>query len=336
MYRLKEERMKNLGMCVALLVLTIWSSGLAQVTPEAQKLLDQAVHAHGGRAAIEGLRTLTQTGVDRFMSTDGTWLEGGYRRIFDFSKRQFRIEDFRDGFIQGVRQFTADGGVRWTSEGGIQSMSSTNEPVDFQELKVLLMPLKSATVVGPQTVQGMTGMAFRLTLNNPDLHTFTYLLASDGSVLARAEGSEMKSDGELDAFGDYRTVAGVRIPYQYRYFENGKLVYEEKTLEVQVNPEINASMFKLPPTETPPANIGATLESSPRTGIKVTGVTPGGPAAKAGLQIGDLILEVNGASMANWNHLLQNGIPGQPGTVMVLNIRRDGKTLKINITRELP
>jgi hypothetical protein len=154
------------------------------------------------------------TGLHRYSFTgDDIWLEGGYRRIFDFSKRQFRIEDFSDGFVRGVRQFTADGGVRWTSEGGIQSMPSTNEPVDFQELKVLLMPLKSATVVGPQTVQGMTGMAFRLTLNNPDLRTFTYLLASDGSVLARAEGSEIKSNGELDVFGDYRTVAGVRIPY---------------------------------------------------------------------------------------------------------------------------
>jgi PDZ domain len=329
--------MKKFGWCVALLMLAVWNAGLAQVTPEAQALLDSAVQAHSGRTAIERMKTLTITGLHRYSFTgNDIWLEGGYRRIFDFSKRQFRIEDFTDGFIRGVRQFTADVGVRWTPQGGVQPIQGPNEPVDFQELKVLLAPMKSASVLGAQTVLGMMGQAVRITLDEPGLHTFTYLFADDGTVLARANGPEIKPDGEVDAFGDFRKVAGVRIPYLYRYFENGKLVYEEKALGVQVNPEVNASMFKLPPPASPPATIGATLESSPGIGIKVTGITPGGPAAKAGLRIGDLILKVNGTSMANWNHLLQNGIPGQPGTVMVLSIRRDGKTLKINITRELP
>jgi hypothetical protein len=37
--------MKRLVTCAAWVVLAIWNSGLAQVTPEAQKLLDKAVQA---------------------------------------------------------------------------------------------------------------------------------------------------------------------------------------------------------------------------------------------------------------------------------------------------
>jgi hypothetical protein len=328
--------MKRLVLGIALLVLTIWNAGLAQVTPEAQKLLNQAVQAHGGRAAIEGLRTLTQTGTDRFTESEGVWLEAGYRRILDFSGRQFRFEGFRNGFIDTVWQFTSGAGVKWTAKDGLQKTRSTNDAVNFFELKVLLAPMYSASALGARTVLGMTGQAVRVTLNTPGLDTFTYLFAGDGIVLARAYGSDINADAEIDVFGDYREVAGLRLSYWYRYFENGKLDYEEKAFELRTNTDLNAEMFKLPPPASPPANIGATLETMPGVGIKVTGVASSGPAAKAGLQVGDLILEVDGMGMANWNHLLQNGIPGQPETVLVLSIVRDGKDLKISLTRALP
>jgi hypothetical protein len=48
---------KKFGWCVALLMLAIWNSGLAQVAPEAQALLDKAVQSHGGRTAIERMES---------------------------------------------------------------------------------------------------------------------------------------------------------------------------------------------------------------------------------------------------------------------------------------
>jgi Do/DeqQ family serine protease len=59
-------------------------------------------------------------------------------------------------------------------------------------------------------------------------------------------------------------------------------------------------------------------------GVLISGVNPGGPAEKAGLQSGDVILKVNGRSVNDPNEL-RNTVAGQaPGSEVTVTVSRNG------------
>src|SRR6185437_14709042 len=66
-------------------------------------------------------------------------------------------------------------------------------------------------------------------------------------------------------------------------------------------------------------------------GALIAGVEPNTPASKAGLKSGDIILKVNGQSVATNNDLLRIS-QTQPGTPVKLEVFRDGKTFDTNVT----
>ena len=69
--------------------------------------------------------------------------------------------------------------------------------------------------------------------------------------------------------------------------------------------------------------------------IFITEVFEGLPADKAGLWVGDKILEINGKAFLNKNdEELSENLKGSPGTKANLLIDRQGKQIKIEITRE--
>ena len=69
-------------------------------------------------------------------------------------------------------------------------------------------------------------------------------------------------------------------------------------------------------------------------GITITDVTPGGPADEAGLQIGDLIVAVEGENTAALGmDETKNRIRGEEGTDVTITIRRDGVEQDVTITR---
>jgi S1-C subfamily serine protease len=70
----------------------------------------------------------------------------------------------------------------------------------------------------------------------------------------------------------------------------------------------------------------------PGPGVKLSGVTPGSPAEKAGLREGDVILQVNGADVADlagFSAILKALEPGQ--TVKVI-AERAGLKLAVDVT----
>jgi len=67
------------------------------------------------------------------------------------------------------------------------------------------------------------------------------------------------------------------------------------------------------------------------SGVFVQQVTPGGPAAKAGMQASDIIVGVNGQTLKDGDQLVQTISAAQPGTSVNLKVLRDGKPVEVSV-----
>lgn len=82
--------------------------------------------------------------------------------------------------------------------------------------------------------------------------------------------------------------------------------------------------------------IGVTirLENEDDAGFTVASVTPGGPAEAAGLQIGDMLLAIDGANMKELGmEEARNRVRGEAGTSLTLTVQRGGETFDVTVTR---
>lgn len=89
--------------------------------------------------------------------------------------------------------------------------------------------------------------------------------------------------------------------------------------------------------EVPPPLIGVTLDpGSGKEGARVLDVSPGGPAATAGVREGDLIVAVNGESMAGRDHVAREVTralrASPPERTVKLKVQRAGKPLELAVT----
>ncbi len=69
-------------------------------------------------------------------------------------------------------------------------------------------------------------------------------------------------------------------------------------------------------------------------GAVISTITSGGPAAKAGMKVGDIVTEFNGKSVVDSNALVDMVVHTAPGTTVPLRVVRDGKAQSLNITIE--
>ena len=76
------------------------------------------------------------------------------------------------------------------------------------------------------------------------------------------------------------------------------------------------------------------LENEDDAGFTVASVTPGGPAEAAGLQIGDMLLAIDGANMKELGmEEARNRVRGEEGTSLTLTVQRGGETFDVTVTR---
>jgi serine protease Do len=66
-------------------------------------------------------------------------------------------------------------------------------------------------------------------------------------------------------------------------------------------------------------------------GALVAGVSPGGPAATAGMRAGDVILSLNGQPVRDDTHLIASLAELQPGQRVTLGVHRDGRAQNVNV-----
>jgi serine protease Do len=76
------------------------------------------------------------------------------------------------------------------------------------------------------------------------------------------------------------------------------------------------------------------LGLSNTNGAVVDILTPGGPGAKAGMKVGDIITEYNGKMVVDSNQLVDMVVRTAPGTTVPVKVVRDGKPQSLNVTIE--
>jgi len=69
----------------------------------------------------------------------------------------------------------------------------------------------------------------------------------------------------------------------------------------------------------------------PSGGAQVTAIEPGGPADRAGLSAGEIVLAVNGAKISGAAGLIRAIASVRPGTEVVLTVSRDGHIMKMAV-----
>ena len=67
-------------------------------------------------------------------------------------------------------------------------------------------------------------------------------------------------------------------------------------------------------------------------GATLAQVTPGGPAAKAGLRTGDIVTNIGGAKIQNANDLVAAIASHQPGDKVAITARRGSNTVHVTAT----
>ena len=91
------------------------------------------------------------------------------------------------------------------------------------------------------------------------------------------------------------------------------------------------------------AVIGVVLGDETPEGVKVVGVSPGGPAEQAGLQAGDVLVSIRGEELATTDregrHIGRETVyrvigEAGPGEALAVVVNRDGETWKFDVTPE--
>jgi Do/DeqQ family serine protease len=81
-----------------------------------------------------------------------------------------------------------------------------------------------------------------------------------------------------------------------------------------------------------------TAELAPQFGLKeprgaiIDQVTPGAPGDKAGLKMGDVVTAIDGKQVKGMDDLTMEVVAHAPGSTVTLDIVRDGKPMKVNVT----
>ncbi len=83
-----------------------------------------------------------------------------------------------------------------------------------------------------------------------------------------------------------------------------------------------------------PKELVAELGLKQRVGAAVSSVTKDAPAAKAGIEPGDVIIEFNGKPVANRDELIKIVAGTKPGTTVPMKVMRDKKEKSLTITVE--
>jgi putative serine protease PepD len=77
--------------------------------------------------------------------------------------------------------------------------------------------------------------------------------------------------------------------------------------------------------------VGVSLNPNSSGGAQISQVQPGGPAAAAGLQAGDVVTAINGKQVSSTAQFIQDVDADAPGTTITLTVKRGGNTQQLQL-----
>jgi serine protease Do len=158
-----------------------------------------------------------------------------------------------------------------------------------------------------------------------------------GDLITKFDGSDVSTYHALQRLLG-RRLAGEKIPVTAQ--RDGKPV--ELTLELakrgapaddrHADADIPAEPSVPTPPEGPRPYLGAGLENTEGQGTRLSSISPGSPAEKAGLQSGDLLSKINTTDTPDPAAAAEALLKLQPGDKATFHLRRGSEDLSIEVT----
>lgn len=138
-------------------------------------------------------------------------------------------------------------------------------------------------------------------------------------------------DERMNAHVIDRVYSANRVDEQVKQAQLRDLVVQTARIEQGIKPEIQRPIRY--------SGIGAAIRHTPdKTGIWIEPLSPAAPAARAGFQLGDVVIAVDGRPVATFTNFVEipNAIRGPENTTVKLTVRLpDGTTKVREVKREV-
>jgi C-terminal processing protease CtpA/Prc len=106
---------------------------------------------------------------------------------------------------------------------------------------------------------------------------------------------------------------------------------ETRSVKVAEGEAVELGEVKVAARRATPGTVGAGF-SEERGQVSVAWLTPEGPAARAGMRVGDTLLSVDGVVVRNRQEA-ESRTRGTPGSPVRLSVRRDAGEQQVQLTR---
>ena len=212
--------------------------------------------------------------------------------------------------------------------------------IDLDQLPTLVLGDSNSLQVGDQVLAignpfgvGQTvtsGIVSALGRNQLGINTFENFIQTDAAINpGNSGGALVDSSGNLVGINTAiysRSGGSMGIGFAIPV-STARQVLESIVAEGHVR----RGWIGVEPRDVTP-EIAQTFGLKARSGVVITGVLHNGPAAKAGMEPGDVIVAIGGKAVHDSNDLLTLVAALKPGSVAGFAIDRKGRTLEMNIT----
>ncbi len=216
--------------------------------------------------------------------------------------------------------------------------------VDLDKLPVIVLGSSDTLQVGDQVLAvgnpfglGQTvssGIVSALGRNQLGINTFENFIQTDaainpgnsGGALVDVNGNLLGINTAIYSRSGGSMGIGFAIPVSTARMVMDGLVKDGQVVRGWIGVEPQELTTELAETFNLKAGNGSLQ------GVIITGVLQNGPAAKAGIQPGDVITQVVGKPVANVAELLANVAALKPGSSVKFSVRRADKTMELDVT----
>ena len=187
--------------------------------------------------------------------------------------------------------------------------------------------------VGQTITQGIISATGRTGLSSmgPDSNGRQDLLQTDAAINAGNSGGAL-----INVYGEIvgiNTASFQSLAHQESYGINFAIPYalaHRIMLELISNGRVIRGYLGVSGADIPPM-MAQLLKMGDQTGLYVEGLNEQGPAAKAGIQVEDVLLKIDGQPVRNTRHAMDKIAETRPGTTIDVTVLRDGKLLTLPI-----